>query len=109
MGDKMTDFGRVQLFIEKSDSEHAPWSIVQKNVIEDKSNCDMEDVWLLETEDIPLPEESENMEVGDMIVFEANLYGRFWQDYWGEWDSEFEFRNIENLTVYRPLEAIDAR
>lgn len=107
----MNKLGRVSLWVEKYNSMLVPYLVVYKKAIDYPEGGEetqfLDELELIETEHIPLPKEANQMEVGDMICFEADLYGEYTRDYWGEWDSEFEFRNVENLVIYRPINNLE--
>lgn len=91
----MQFLGNVKLLITKEDSELVPFHIEEKHFDGKKEASYEDDLHLLETEYIPLPEEFEALEVGKSLWLIGEFWGEYTQDYWGEWGCELEFRDFQ--------------
>jgi len=103
----MKKLAPVELVIEKRDSEFVPYDIVsmEVEVENEESHCGITDeLRLLETGHIGLPDFDFPFEVGDRLAFKADFYGEFysyWTDCGTEHDANFEFRDVKDLQVWK--------
>lgn len=96
--------GKVHLTIERRDSKFVPYDIVQSEFEGEVSDPVVQDLFLITTDQIPLPEFDFKLEVGDRLEFSADFYGHYYSystDCGTEHDAEFEFRDVKDLLVWR--------
>jgi hypothetical protein len=102
---EMKNLCTFKITIEKCDSTLVPYDIIHLDVESEEHECELrDDISLVTTEHISLPEFDFKLEVGDRLEFEAELFGEFytvWTDCGYEHDADFEFRNAKELRVWR--------
>lgn len=88
----------IKFHIGKNNSPYVPYWVDQIKIADSwKNEYPLEeDVKLIETDHVEgIPKKIEEMSFDGYAVIECEFWGYFSQDYWGEYDAEFELRNVK--------------